>query len=242
MSSVTSGAGRIGNYQLVARIASGGMAEIHVARGVAADAAPVAVVKRLLPEHLVDPDYVEMFVDEGRITAALDHPNVVRMFQAGFEAGVPFLAMEYLHGVDLRTLMRTAHQHGAPLPLPLALLIVRGICAGLHHAHEATTTEGQPMEVVHRDISPQNVVVTFTGDVKIVDFGIAKSEKATCRGHGTARSRARCRTCRPSRRPAKTSISAATSSPSASSSSSSPSAGGRTWCGARTPNPRASSA
>jgi hypothetical protein len=175
MSSVTSGAGRIGNYQLVARIASGGMAEIHVARGVAADAAPVAVVKRLLPEHLVDPDYVEMFVDEGRITAALDHPNVVRMFQAGFEAGVPFLAMEYLHGVDLRTLMRTAHQHGAPLPLPLALLIVRGICAGLHHAHEATTTEGQPMEVVHRDVSPQNVLVTFDGAVKIVDFGIAKS-------------------------------------------------------------------
>jgi anti-anti-sigma regulatory factor len=149
------------------------MAEIYAARRRDANGA-LAVIKQMLPQYITSPEFVEMFLDEGRTIALLRHPNIVRMLDFGFEDDVPYLAMEYLHGVDIRTLMRackTAHRH---LPAALALTIIDGVLAGLHCAHEARTLDGFPLELVHRDVSPQNVIITFEGGVKIIDFGIAK--------------------------------------------------------------------
>jgi len=162
----------VGDYELVAQLGSGGMAETHVARSLADGA--IVVVKRLLPEFAGNPEFIEMFLDEGRVISSLRHPNVVALREFGFHAELPFLAMEYLHGVDLRTLARTqAFRRKQAMPTDVAVHIAASMCAGLHHAHEARTIDGKPMDVAHRDVSPQNVVITFDGAVKLIDFGIA---------------------------------------------------------------------
>jgi hypothetical protein len=162
----------VGNYELVAQLASGGMAETHVARSIADGS--IVVVKQLLPAFAGNAEFIEMFLDEGRVISSLRHPNVVALRELGFHAELPYLAMEYLHGVDLRTLARTLIQRKKqPMPTDVALYIATSMCAGLHHAHEARTIDGKPMEVTHRDVSPQNVVLTFDGAVKLIDFGIA---------------------------------------------------------------------
>ncbi len=165
---------RLGSYDVLARLASGGMAEIFAARDPNSPNR-IVVLKQMLPQFADQPDFVEMFLDEGRTVSLLRHPNIVRMYDFGFHGEAPFLAMEYLHGVDLRTIMRDGRTRRRLLPLSSALSIITSVCAGLHCAHEATSLEGHPMEIVHRDISPQNIVVTFDGDVKLIDFGIAKS-------------------------------------------------------------------
>jgi serine/threonine protein kinase len=162
----------VGNYELVAQLASGGMAETHIARS-RLDGS-IVVVKQLLPAFAGSAEFIEMFIDEGRVISSLRHPNVVALREFGFHAELPFLAMEYLHGVDLRTLVRTLIQRKRQqVPSDVALYIVTSMCAGLHHAHEARTIDGKPMQVTHRDVSPQNVVITFDGAVKLIDFGIA---------------------------------------------------------------------
>lgn len=163
----------VGNYELLTPLAHGGMAEAHVARSLIDGS--VAVVKRLLPKYVSDPEFVEMFLDEGRVISSLHHPNVVAMKQFGFHDELPYLAMEYLHGVNLRTLARTHALRGKPFPLGVAFYIVESMLAGLHHAHEARAIDGRPMEITHRDVSPHNVVLTFDGHVKLIDFGIAKA-------------------------------------------------------------------
>jgi hypothetical protein len=163
---------RVGDFELITQLASGGMAETHVARSVIDGS--VAVIKLLLPRYVGNAEFIEMFVDEGRVISALRHPNVVEVRQFGFHHEVPFLAMEYLHGVDLRTLTRTiALRRKSRMPVDIALFIASAMCAGLHHAHEARTIDGKPMEITHRDVSPQNVMLTFDGLVKLIDFGIA---------------------------------------------------------------------
>jgi serine/threonine protein kinase len=170
---------KLGRYELLTQIAKGGMAEIWVARARSPSrghrAGAVCVVKRLLPQHAHNDEFIKMFLDEGRLAAALDHPNVVQMFDFGSEGGTHYLAMEYLHGEDLRTVLRTLRSEGKPMALGTALYIVAGCCAGLHAAHEAKNADGVPLEIVHRDVSPHNVFLTFDGGVKVVDFGIAKS-------------------------------------------------------------------
>ncbi len=166
---------KLAKYELLAQIAKGGMAEIHVARARDANGDRVCVVKKLLPQHAANDEYIQMFLDEGRIAAMFDHPNVVRMHDFGSEDGSHYLAMEYLHGEDLRTVLRTLRGRGAPFPLAIALAVVSAVCAGLHHAHEMRSPTGEPLEIVHRDVSPHNVFLTFDGTVKVVDFGIAKS-------------------------------------------------------------------
>lgn len=182
---------RVGNYELSARIAKGGMAEIWVAANVGRrgpDVERVCVVKRLLPQFATNEEHIQMFLEEGKLATAFDHPNIVRTFDfgTGGVGGEPYLAMEYLHGEDLRTVLRTLKKAGQRLPLEQAITIVRRVAEGLHHAHEARSRSGDALQVVHRDVSPHNVLLTFDGQVKVVDFGIAKSTSRSWETkHGT---------------------------------------------------------
>ena len=166
---------RVGRYELIRPLAMGGMAELHLARTVGPDGAEQRVVlKQILPQHLTSPHFVDMFVDEARVASQLRHPNIVQVLDVGRDGARRFIAMEYLQGRDLRAVMR-ALPRGVGLPIKHAIDVAVDICAGLHYAHELTDSDGRARNIVHRDISPQNVIVTFTGQVKIVDFGIAKA-------------------------------------------------------------------
>jgi serine/threonine protein kinase len=168
---------RFGKYTLLRKLATGGMAELFLAlhRSVAGFE-KLVVIKRILPAMNQDKAFIEMLLHEARVAATLSHPNIVQTFDVGMIDATYYIAMEHIHGEDLRSIVRQMKKMGvADFPLPHALAVVIGQCSGLAYAHEKRDLEGRPLEIVHRDISPQNVVVTFSGDVKIVDFGIAKS-------------------------------------------------------------------
>jgi tRNA A-37 threonylcarbamoyl transferase component Bud32 len=165
-----------GNYQLVKKLAMGGMAQIYLARRKGADASnELVVVKRILPHLAENLEFVRMFLDEARIAARLAHPNIVQIHDLGAQDDSFFLAMEYIHGEDLRRMSKRADAHGTPLPVELACRIISDACAGLDYAHKKTDPSGKPLGIVHRDVSPQNILVSFDGSVKVVDFGIAKA-------------------------------------------------------------------
>jgi serine/threonine protein kinase len=167
---------KLGKYEIVKRLAKGGMAEIFLARAVGLRGFQrMVVVKRILPVLACKADFLEMFLNEARIAATLQHPNVVQMYDVGVVDGDYFIAMEYLHGEDVRSLQNTLHKMKERIPLEHVLQIVIGVCAGLHYAHEKLGFDGQPLSIVHRDVSPQNVIVTFDGGVKLLDFGVAKA-------------------------------------------------------------------
>jgi serine/threonine protein kinase len=167
----------LGKYHLIKKIAAGGMAEIYLARvSGLAGFEKVVVVKRILPQLSTQDQFIQMFLDEARIAATLQHPNIVQMYDIGAADGNYFIAMEYLHGEDVRSIyrrLRDRKQGG--MPLDHALNIVIGVASGLHHAHDKAAFDGKPLGIVHRDVTPQNVIVTFDGGVKLVDFGIAKA-------------------------------------------------------------------
>ncbi len=167
---------RLGRYEIVRRLATGGMAEIYLARmsGPSGFAKHV-VLKRILPSYARDAEFVRMFHNEARYAATLDHPNIAQVYDLGEQHGLHYFTMEYLHGEDCRELIRIASNRRQPIPLEHALAIVIGAAAGCHHAHDMLGEDGRPLGLVHRDISPSNVVVTYAGAVKIVDFGIAKA-------------------------------------------------------------------
>jgi serine/threonine-protein kinase len=133
------------------------------------------VLKVILPERANEHMAVQMFLDEARLAASLNHQNVAQVFEVGEEAGIHFLAMEYVHGQDLRALLAKAGSEGTRVPLELALTVVAGAAAGLDHAHERRTSDGVPMGIVHRDVSPANIMIGYDGAVKLLDFGIAKA-------------------------------------------------------------------
>ncbi len=169
---------RFGKYTLIRKLATGGMAELFLAiqRSVAGFE-KLIVIKRILPSMTQDRSFIDMLLHEARIAATLSHPNIVQIFDVGHVDGAYFIAMEHVHGEDLRSIVRQMKKKGvAEFPLEHTISIVSGICAGLAYAHEKRDLDGTPLNIVHRDISPQNVVVTFTGDIKVVDFGIAKSD------------------------------------------------------------------
>ena len=175
---------RIGRYELISALARGGMAELFLARlpGEAGFAKQV-VIKRVLPELAHDRAFVDMFVAEARIAATLDHPNIVHVHDIGHDAAGYFFAMERLHGGDLASIMSVVSRFGGALPAPLAIEIARAACAGLHYAHERRAPSGELLGLVHRDVSPQNLFVTFDGAVKLLDFGIAKAVEARPASH-----------------------------------------------------------
>jgi serine/threonine-protein kinase len=166
----------VGRYNLLARLAIGGMAEIWLAR----QAGPkgfekFVVIKRILDGLGTDPEFVSMFLDEARIAAQLNHPHIVQIFDLGEEAGAFYIAMEYLPGENLAAIARTGARQGKPMPIAHAVRVIADAAAGLAYAHTKTGPDGALLGIVHRDVSPQNILVTYDGVVKVVDFGIAKA-------------------------------------------------------------------
>jgi serine/threonine-protein kinase len=165
-----------GKYTLVRPLASGGMAELFLAHQAGAGGfEKEVVVKRLLSSHAENVDFVKMFLDEARIAARLTHPNIAQIFELGEYDGQHYIAMEYVPGVDLRRLCSQGIAAGDFLPLQHALRVIAEVCDALAYAHGRTDSNGAPLSIVHRDISPTNVLVTLEGGVKLVDFGIAKA-------------------------------------------------------------------
>jgi serine/threonine-protein kinase len=167
---------QFGRYELLKRLAGGGMGEVYLARqrGLAGFQ-KLVVIKTLLPHLCEDEEFIAMFTDEARLSAQLIHPNICQVFEFDEIGGNYYIAMEYLRGEDLRRLFRACQEQGRPLPLPLICRIVADAAAGLAFAHSLRDPAGRPYGIVHRDISPQNILVTLDGGVKIIDFGIAKA-------------------------------------------------------------------
>jgi len=168
----------VGRYQLVERLAVGGMAEIFLAaeRGGELGLDRLVVVKRILPHLADEPSFVDMFLREARIVARIRHPNVVQIFELGSSGGFPFIAMEYVSGSTLKQLVSAARRADTRLPVGAVLHLLSQACAGAHAAHELRDQAGQLYGLVHRDISPHNLMVDDHGHVKLLDFGIAKAD------------------------------------------------------------------
>ncbi len=167
---------QLGRYQLIRRLAVGGMAEVFLARVAGpGDFEKIVVCKRMMPECAGNKKLVRMFLDEARLLARLDHPNITQVHDMGDQDGVPYFAMEYVHGEDLRTIMRAATTNGVRIPDGIAAMIISEAALALHYAHERQDEEGSPLNIVHRDVSPSNILVSYHGGIKVADFGIAKS-------------------------------------------------------------------
>jgi serine/threonine-protein kinase len=168
---------RVGSFILRRWLAQGGMAELYLATPAdPARASQVVVVKRVLPQFSQDPQFARMFAREAQLASALKHPNIVEVFESHAEgADECFFAMEYVHGPDLAEVLRRLKEAGTAVPLCHALTLAAGICAGLEHAHEHRDESGQLLGIVHRDVSPSNVMIAHDGTIKIMDFGVAKA-------------------------------------------------------------------
>jgi serine/threonine-protein kinase len=165
-------------YHPILELGRGGMAEVYLAVTLGQGGfTKLVVLKKTRAEFSQDPEFVTMFLDEARLAARLNHPNVVQTYEVGQEGNQYFIAMEYLDGQPLNR-ARNIGTKREPMPLLLHLQVLCGVLAGLHHAHELCDFDGTPLQVVHRDISPHNVFVTYDGHVKVVDFGIAKAAGA----------------------------------------------------------------
>jgi serine/threonine-protein kinase len=170
---------KFGRYYLLDRIATGGMAEVYRAVTQGAEGfRRTFVVKRILADKAKSTTFIRMFIDEARICALLHHPNIVQVYDFGHVSGSYFLAMEYLQGKDLSSLMRVLRAAKASVPPGLAAFIGREAAVGLHYAHTMRGPGGQSLGIVHRDVTPSNVMLLFAGGVKLLDFGIAKAATA----------------------------------------------------------------
>ncbi|MBP9086184.1 MAG: serine/threonine protein kinase [Kofleriaceae bacterium] len=172
---VPSDARDFGQYELIAKLATGGMAEIFLARPAGHADGKLLVLKRILPHLAEDEHFVTMFRDEADLASKLIHPNVCRVHALGHHAGSWFIAMEYLHGVPLSRVMTRLSKQNKLLDLRVVAGIICAACEGLHHAHELRDANGNLLNVVHRDVSPPNIMVVEGGLVKLLDFGIAKA-------------------------------------------------------------------
>lgn len=166
----------IGRYALYGEIAAGGMATVHFGRLVGpVGFSRTVAIKRLHPQFAKDPEFVSMFLDEARLAARVQHPNVVATLDVVPLGGEVFLVMEYVQGEALSRLIRAARRRDQRLPARIAIAIMAGVLHGLHAAHEAKSEHGEPLNIVHRDISPQNVLVGVDGVARVLDFGVAKA-------------------------------------------------------------------
>jgi serine/threonine-protein kinase len=166
----------VGKYQVLDRLAVGGMAELLKARVTGQHGfEKLVALKKILPHLATDAGFVEMFFDEARLTAQLDHPNIVQVFELGTDSDTPYIAMQFVDGLDVLGLLRECARAQIRLPPELAAFIARQVLEALDYAHTATDASGRPLGIVHRDISPGNILVSWRGDVKLTDFGIARA-------------------------------------------------------------------
>ncbi|HEY4182916.1 MAG TPA: serine/threonine-protein kinase [Kofleriaceae bacterium] len=166
----------IGRYQIIDRLAVGGMAELFKATLTGQHGfEKLVAIKKILPHLATDKSFVEMFIDEARLTAQLDHRHIVQVFELGTDADTPYIAMQYVDGLDVLALLRECARVQIRLVPELCALIARDTLDALDYAHNAVDTSGRPLGIVHRDISPGNVLLSWRGDVKLTDFGIARA-------------------------------------------------------------------
>ena len=172
----TLGSENVGGYEITQLLAAGGMAEIYLARKVGPGGFEKRVVlKRIAKKLLGDREIEAMFLDEARVQALLDHPHVVQIHDMGADKGSYWIAMEFVSGATLRWVIDNANAVGRPVPVAHALRVVGDVLNGLHYAHELVDHRGRPLNLIHRDISPVNVLVSRSGCAKLCDFGVAKS-------------------------------------------------------------------
>jgi serine/threonine protein kinase len=165
-----------GKYQLLEKLAVGGMAELYLGKMIGDEGFEKQIaIKRILPHLNSEQEVVSSFVEEAKLAALLHHPNIVQIYDFGTIDGSYFLAMEYLRGKDLRSIMEKSQEKSLPISFENSLDIVCQVCEGLDYAHSLQDLEGQPLNIIHRDISPQNIFITYHGQVKVIDFGIAKA-------------------------------------------------------------------
>ena len=190
----------LGRHRLLFHIGRGGMADVYLAAALGPSGFhKEVVIKALRPELAESEDFLEMFMDEARLAARMRHPNVVQTLEVAREDGVHYMVLEYYEGQTLDRLAR--RREGEGLPLGIALHIVREVAGALDYAHTLVDMQGQAMGVVHRDVSPQNIMIGYEGRVRLLDFGVAKASSQP-RRRGLATSRARSRTWRRSKRAA----------------------------------------
>jgi len=166
---------QFGRYSLLGHLATGGMAEVWLARQLGMEGfEKIVVIKRARPE-LIDRETTRLFLDEARLVATLEHPNIAQVYEIGSVSGSYFFVMEYVDGADLRRLIEAALAKHQRISLPDAIYIITHVCAALHYAHEKRDLDGHPLQLVHRDVSPSNVLLSHDGAIKVCDFGIAKA-------------------------------------------------------------------
>ena len=165
-----------GKYFLLERINVGGMAEVYKAKTVGVEGfEKVVAIKRILPSVAEDQEFIKMFVDEAKITSQLSHANLARTFDLGKIDDAYYIAMEYVRGRDLRAVFERIARRGERMPLPLCVYVLARVCDGLDYAHRKRDPGGHDLQIVHRDVSPQNIILSYEGEVKLIDFGIAKT-------------------------------------------------------------------
>ena len=166
---------RFGKYELIRRLATGGMAEIYLARSFGVEGFERhLVIKRILPQLASSPRFVGLFIKEAKISASLSHPNIVQIYELGRVGSDHYIAMEHIHGRDLTRINRSMRGTAERMAVPLAVFVVASILRGLSHAHTRTDAKGRTLNLIHRDVSPHNVMIGFQGEVKLFDFGIAR--------------------------------------------------------------------
>lgn len=167
---------QFGKYFLIDKLAMGGMAEIYKAKTYGVDGfEKLLAIKRILPHAAADRDFITMLIDEAKLSVLLSHANIVQVYDLGKVGDDYFIAMEFINGVNLRDIMYTCRETNRRIPPDIAVYLVSELCKGLDYAHRKTGPDNKPLNIVHRDISPQNILISYEGEVKIVDFGIAKA-------------------------------------------------------------------
>ena len=167
---------RLDRYELLCKIGQGGMASVWLARSHGLEGFErLVALKTVLPDHATDTAFRTMLIDEARIASSIDHPNVARILDVGEDRGVPFMVLDYIAGESLNRLQRVLAQDGKRIPYAIAVRVLADACSGLHVAHEMRGADGAPLNIVHRDVSPQNILVDDYGVAKVIDFGVAKA-------------------------------------------------------------------
>ncbi len=167
---------KFGKYEFLRKLGSGGMAEVYLATADGPEGFKKHVaIKRVLPDLAESDDLVAMFLDEARLVARFNHPNIVQIFELGKIEESYFVTMEYVHGASVAQVLRACSRGGRRVPVEVAAKIVSCVCDGLHYAHNFTEADGTPLNLVHRDVNPQNIMLNYEGIVKLLDFGIAKA-------------------------------------------------------------------